>query len=892
MNPLLKQFVEETREFLEDAASGLLALEKDPTDRDAMDRVFRAMHSTKGGSGLFDFDPMTELMHEAENLLDEVRQGERALQGALVDQLLDVLDQVNRWIDAVERDEVLPSDAADSSSVLVERLRQAAGDESPATDPTPNESSGASAPATADTPEQPAPAPQYAGWRPDWLPMIPDAPRREAVASAWRDGAELVLFEFQPESGAFFTGGDPLLLVRNVEGLLWLAIEPVEPWDDPTSMDAYDCRLRFRGLANSGVEAVSSEFAFEDDDTLRCEAVPADALVFAEGEPGDASMLEEFLAGAPDLHAAGDAATLRRSADAMGTLVSPDIREGSLLAWLGVSLEAGRWDHATALLQELGAPVTVAPAVEPSQDEPPVERADPPPRDSDKESTPAGAGTSAEVSAIDEQAVRAVMQEQLAMLGAVDADDETGAGRVASAGRVLKRALAALGEPEEAIDAALEKAASGDLAPLRGVVQGSGPAEAAMSASPAAEAAGGERVAKSFRVDAESIDLLGDLVGELVVAKNSFPFLAERAEQEYGVRDLARELKERFNVISRIAQDMQGAVMQVQMLPMAQIFQRFPRLVRDLSRRLDKKIELVQEGEQTEADKTVIEVLGEPLTHMVRNSIDHGIEAPSVREAAGKPAQGTIRLAARQEGEHVIVEVEDDGGGLDPQALRRKAVDKSLISEAEAERLSDQESLQLIFTPGFSTRDAVSDLSGRGVGMDVVRSTVNRYGGHVTVASEQGVGTRLRLAMPLTMAVSYVMGVEVAGQLFGVPMESVVETVRLPASAVRQVKQEEAVVLRDEVIPLRHLDRLLMLDAARSDRRARVDATYDEPQVTVLVVRQPEGPVGLVVDDFQEGLDVIVKPMEGVLASIRAYSGTALLGDGRVLLVLNIRELL
>ncbi|SEO56521.1 chemotaxis protein CheA [Aquisalimonas asiatica] len=884
MNPLLKQFVEETREFLEDAASGLLSLEKDPADRDAMDRVFRAMHSTKGGSGLFDFDPMTDLMHEAENLLDEVRQGERPLHGALVDQLLDVLDQVNRWIDAIERDEVLPPDAAGLSQGLVDGLRRAAGDDhAPAAD--------GAAPAAAEEPA-PAAAPEPIGWQPEWLAEIPDAQRREAVSAAWQEGAELALFEFQPESGAFFTGGDPLLLVRNVEGLIWLAIEPATPWDDPASMDAYDCRLRFRGLSGSGADTVAAEFAFEDEETLRCERVPADALVFPGGEPGDASMLEEFLASAPELHAAGDQAALRRSAEAMATLVSPEIREGSLLAWLVVALDAGREDHVAALLRQLGVRVdsadTPAAAAGPStpapEDAPAVAPAPEPP--------PAGDQSAPEVSAIDPQALRAVMQEQLAMLAAVDADDETAGGRVAAAGRVLKRALVALGERDDAVDAALESASAGEFGALRAIVQGDDPVTEAAPAGPATEAAGGERLTKSFRVDAESIDLLGDLVGELVVAKNSFPFLAERAEHEYGVRDLARELKERFNVISRIAQDMQGAVMQVQMLPMAQIFQRFPRLVRDLSRRLDKQIELVQEGEQTEADKTVIEVLGEPLTHMVRNSIDHGIESPDVRQAAGKPAKGTIRLTARQEGEHVIVEVEDDGGGLDPEALRRKAVDKALISQAEAERLTDQESLQLIFTPGFSTRDTVSDLSGRGVGMDVVRSTVNRYGGSVSVASEQGRGTRLRLAMPLTMAVSYVMGVEVAGQLFGVPMESVVETVRLPESAVRQVKQEEAVVLRDQVIPLRRLDRLLMLDGAESDRRARVDATYDEPQVTVLVVRQPEGSVGLVVDDFQEGLDVIVKPMEGVLASIRAYSGTALLGDGRVLLVLNLRELL
>lgn len=876
MNTLLKQFVEETREFLEDAASGLLALEKNPEDSDAMGRVFRAMHSTKGGSGLFDFDPMTDLVHEAENLLDEVRNGERAMSATLADQLLDVLDQVTAWIDAIERDEVLPSDAQQRSDAQVTALRQAA-----------DGGAAAAAPVAPDLPEAPVEPLAHGDTAdvavPEWLQAVPDPERRELAQRLLQQQASVTAFEFTPDSGVFFSGGDPLLLVRDLEDLAWLDIAPRESWTDLENFDPYDCRLRFRGLVAAEPEAVADAFAFEDEETFRCLRLPPEALVFPAGEPGDAALLEEFLVAAPEDFARGDMDALRRGAEAMGRMLSTDTREGSVLAWLRLVIDAGRGDLSAPLLRELGADVHAAPA----QSEPAATSAAP--------AQPAAAAEPQPAAGVDQRAVLAVMQEQLAMLGASDPAAADAAGRVAAAGRVVQRGLLALGRSTDGLEDALVEAGRGELGGLRGLIEaGSGgePVAPAEAGVPGGSEGGGERVAKSFRVDAESIDLLGDLVGELVVAKNSFPFLAERAERQYGVRDLARELKDRFNVISRIAQDMQSAVMQVQMLPMQQIFQRFPRLVRDLSRRLEKDVELVLEGEQTEADKTVIEVLGEPLTHMVRNSIDHGIELPAQREAAGKAPRGTIRLAARQEGENVIIEVEDDGGGLDPEAIRRKAVSKELISEDEAQRLSDQDSLQLIFAPGFSTRDAVSDLSGRGVGMDVVRSTVHRYGGAVSVASEMGRGTRLRLSMPLTMAVSYVMGVEVAGQLFGVPMENIVETVRLPQSAVRRVKQDEAVVLRDQVVPLRRLDRLLMLEAEASERRTRVDANYDEPQVSVLVVRHKDGPLGLVVDDFQEGLDVIVKPMEGVLASIRAYAGTALLGDGRVLLVLNLRELL
>ena len=400
---------------------------------------------------------------------------------------------------------------------------------------------------------------------------------------------------------------------------------------------------------------------------------------------------------------------------------------------------------------------------------------------------------------------------------------------------------------------------------------------------PAAADAGARPVPRVLKVDQERIDRLMNLIGELVVSKNALPFLARRAEQVHGSREMSREIKDQYAVIDRLAQEMQGAIMQVRMIPVAEVFDRFPRLVRDLARKLGKQIELVIEGAETAADKTIIEALADPLLHIVRNAIDHGIEPAGERTAAGKPGCATLRLSAGQQGDQVVIAVADDGRGIDPARIRRAAVGKRLLDAERAALLSDQEAVNLIFRAGFSTAAEVSDLSGRGVGMDVVRSTVDRLGGSVGVVSVAGQGTSVRMSLPLSMAITRVMTVEVAGTQFGIPMELIGETVRLDPQRVRSIKRAETFVLRDEVVPLRRLAGLLGMP---------VPAAPPGVHHAVLVVRVGDAAVGLVVDRLREGIDIILKPLDGVLAGLRGYAGTALLGDGSVLLVLDLKELL
>jgi two-component system chemotaxis sensor kinase CheA len=489
-----------------------------------------------------------------------------------------------------------------------------------------------------------------------------------------------------------------------------------------------------------------------------------------------------------------------------------------------------------------------------------------------------------------------LLDEQITML-ALDVPAEEFAGRIASATRVACGVLRHGGNDHDIprIEAAAAEALdTGHCSPLSAAIarlvadQAPPPTEAPLVAPPGgperppAEPTTDRVLSRTIRVDQEKVDALMNLVGELVVAKNSLPFLARRAEHAFGLRELGREIKDQYSVIDRIAQELQSSVMAIRMMPVGQVFQRFPRLVRDIARKLGKQVDLVIEGEETEADKNVIETLFDPLLHMVRNSLDHGIEMPAERAACGKPATATVRLQARHDSDQVVIEIEDDGRGIDPDVVKRRAYERGLLSEERLATIDDDAARMLVFAAGFSTAEQVSDLSGRGVGMDIVRNAVERAGGQIALSSTKGSGTTVRLNLPLSMAVSRVMTITLNNRLFGIPMDLIHETVKLPPDRIIHIKTSEAFVLRDRVVPLLRLARLLELP----------DQTAAEDDVAVLVVRVGAHTVGLGISAFGEGMEVILKPLEGILATIPGYAGTALLGDGRVLLVLDLRELI
>jgi two-component system chemotaxis sensor kinase CheA len=389
---------------------------------------------------------------------------------------------------------------------------------------------------------------------------------------------------------------------------------------------------------------------------------------------------------------------------------------------------------------------------------------------------------------------------------------------------------------------------------------------------------------RTLRIEEAKVDRLLDVAGELIVAKNTMNDLAARIGAEMGEGEIARAVRNQTAVIDRLVGQTHHSAVQLRMVPLAQAFRRLPRVVRDVSHELGKRAEISMKGEATEADKSVVDAIFEPLLHVLRNALDHGIESPEDRRSSGKPEQAEISLSAFRHGEHIVIEVSDDGRGIDPGAVRRKARERSLIAEEEARELTDDQAIQLVFAEGLSTAAQVSQVSGRGVGLAAVRATVERLGGGVSIASQPGRGTTVRLTLPLSMAFMRIMTIHAGGEVFGVPIEAIAETVRLPRAHILQIKSGEAFVLRDRIVPTCRLDRLLELpDAGLRDRGN---------DALILVTDAGGQTAGLEIDSIGERLDVVVKPMQGVLAEVPDYAGTTLLGNGRVLLVLNLGAVL
>ena len=460
---------------------------------------------------------------------------------------------------------------------------------------------------------------------------------------------------------------------------------------------------------------------------------------------------------------------------------------------------------------------------------------------------------------------------------------EGAAGRLESAGRVAANVLRHQGRSLDATD-------------LEGLLQSSllaGDATSMASAidrvleglaEPAATPPGtlaAQPPDVTLRVDVERIDTLVRLTGELLIAKNAIGHSAGLAQEAADPRRFSIALKNQYLLLERLVGELQRAVLSLRVLPLHHAFQRFPRLVREMAASLVKPARLMIEGATTEADKTIVEAISEPLLHVLRNSLDHGLENAADRAALGKPATATIVLRAGRQGEHVIIEVEDDGRGIDVARVREVARARNVASQAALDGLSDDEVIDLIFAPGFSTSAEVTDLSGRGVGMDVVRTSIERLGGRVTVSSRRQRGTIVRFTLPFTVMMTQVLTVEAAGQVFGVPMDAVVETVRVNRDAIAPIGAARALVLRNRTVPVIDLGQAL----GRKPSASAGDAT-------VLIVSVAGQWGGLEVDRLGERLDVMLKPPEGLLAGVPGIDGTTLLGDGRVLIVLDLHEIM
>ncbi len=756
MNPLLEQFLTEGRSLLEEASLALLALEAAPADKDHLAALFRAVHTIKGASGLFEIAPFTKAVHAGEDLLDAVREGDVPFTPDLADMLLMLLDQVSDWLDQLEAHQELADGADASADRLAAKLRQPLTEDSDT---------------RTDTPGGAAPPPATGVWPDDMA--TEDKQRCAGEPECWR-------IDYTPDANAFYSGDDPLLTVMNTPGLRWVGTVAPEVWPEPGQMDPFEARLGFAAVACADEVALRAHFLYVEDQ-VQLTRLSTDATARSEID-GDTLALARDLIGSQ-----------RRLLAAQGAEQTTPARIAAARRML----------------------ITIA------------RRCD-----------------------------TGALQDIRASLIGLDPEAPEAETRLDGLAEALGTQLAQPAAPDEP---------QPDLEPDLGPVE------------PKTES----RKAISIRVDADRIDMLMNLAGELIVAKNALPFLARRAEQGVPSKTLAREIKSQHDVINRIADELQTAVMKVRMVPVGTVFGRFNRLVRDLSRKLDKRIRLVVEGEDTEADKSVVEELADPMVHLIRNAVDHGLETVADRRASGKSDEGTIRLKAYQQDDSVIIEVSDDGRGIDLDRVRAKALEKGLVDADTLSAMADATALQLVMAPGLSTKEQISDLSGRGVGMDVVASMVRRIGGTISLNSTAGQGTTVRIALPLSMAVQRLMMIEVDGGYYGVSVDAVVESQRLPRDRIHRHRDNETVLLRQRMIPLLHLRDLFGCPPDTSKR-----------DINLMVVEVDGNEVGLVVDRFHAGVDAIVKPMEGLLRHSECFSGTALLGDGSVLLALNLAEVI
>ncbi|AQW86666.1 chemotaxis protein CheA [Campylobacter pinnipediorum subsp. caledonicus] len=387
---------------------------------------------------------------------------------------------------------------------------------------------------------------------------------------------------------------------------------------------------------------------------------------------------------------------------------------------------------------------------------------------------------------------------------------------------------------------------------------------------------------QTIRVEVKRLDHLMNLIGELVLGKNRLLKIYDDVEERYEGEKFLEELNQVVSSLSIVTTDIQLAVMKTRMLPIAKVFNKFPRMIRDLSRELGKQIDLEISGEETELDKSIVEEIGDPLVHIIRNSCDHGIEDPEVRKIAGKNEKGLVQLKAYNEGNHIVIEIVDDGKGLDAHMLKAKSIEKGIITEREADAMSDKEAFGLIFKPGFSTAAKVTNVSGRGVGMDVVKTNIEKLNGIIDIDSEVGKGTVMKLKIPLTLAIIQSLLVGTQEEFYAIPLASVLETVRVPIDDIYTIDGKNVLRLRDEVLSLVRLSDVF-----------GVNKVFDGGEQTyVVIIGVAEAKLGIIVDTLVGQEEIVIKSMGDYLQNIHGIAGATIRGDGRVTLIIDVAAMM
>ncbi len=872
MDPeIYADFVIEAREHLDTIEPTLLELEQTPDNLSLLDEIFRPMHSLKGASGFLGLNRMNRLAHKGESVLDELRKGKMRVTSEIMDLILKTTDMLKEMIESLEEHGHEGEGNIEALIVALEDLLSGAPVPAPVV----------TAPASAvcampgmyrvslkDAPELSAYALTVVNEEHlnDFLEEAQEtiAALNEALVRAEQDPTDTELINdlfrffhnFKGNSGIIghvelnaltheaetllngvrkgdfqLSRGAVDLLLSVVDGLeeLLRRIDPrtgqATPVDTSILVEALQAVQAFGCVPDCGGE---SPVPIAPAPTSPAPVVPSEASGIVD--PEDLAIFEQTVA---------------------------QQMENMTLALSILAKEPGQTEYIDALYRSLSSLRNSAAYMNLEDLRVYAERT-------------AGLVRQARDTGLDFSLMVGMLEQEVGIL-------EEMVGKVLE---TLKSTPSVpLAPPTPAVPAAPSVAKAvvkADAPVVRADEEGEERDDVQKTARDKSK-----KTSSTIRVDHAKLDHLMNLIGELIINRNRFAMLAKALEAGEDGHSIAQHLTETTYSMNRISDDLQDTIMHVRMVPVQTVFSKFPRLIRDLSRKSGKKVELITEGEETELDKSVVEVIGDPLVHLLRNSVDHGLESAEGRVGTGKPETGRVWLRAFHKGNSVLIEVEDDGKGIDPDVMRRKGVEKGLISEDEARTMDDRAARELIFAPGFSTAAQITDISGRGVGMDVVRNNIKELKGSVQVQSEVGKGTKFTLTLPLTLAIIDALMVQVAGNTYAIPLDAVSETTKISAAKINEINRRKATTLRGDVLGLVDLGEILDLPVTTESRDL----------LPVVIININDRRLGLVVDQLLQRQDVVIKSMGDYLGDIQGISGATIMGDGSVILILDPHEI-
>ncbi len=896
MNPLLEQFLQEARENLAFIDQNIEGIGGD--DPELLNSVFRAAHTLKGGSGIVGFESVKDITHHAEDLLDMLRAGKISFQEEMLEALYNAFDEVLNLVEAAEESEDIVD--ADEATVeeIIGQLSEQMGKDTEAEE-------AWVCPFVLGT-ETKRIVNMPMGFLESHKQSIPY--RLGEFDEAAVEQAHLYAVVFDVDESCMVFGNDPLytlsMLEEKVVGL-YSCMGEVNAKSILSGLDDAEgltLQMELTAFIYATYEEIEDAlFNFIDE----LQFYPLDIatlLQISTGESGHQldvmkELSSEVLTALRDADKGALSEAIERSLQLIGneTIQHFQLERLKVLIAMTADGELLRLEPFVTALTT-GSSYIEAEMTDSSSTA--VESADVKP---EAETTVSAVS---EISEKDAEILRRILEQQLLSLQTIDSEDaisrvETMIGHirpyfpempavVEGKEQIVSWISGELGlsvpEEEAATASEPESVAIVETAPVAKPAEVTPAIEPVAvekeKSSPAAkvkkprEESKKNVIGKTVKIEQESIDSMMNIVGELLVAKNSLPYLAQSVD-EMDSTMISRAIMEKYAFINRLSEQLQDLIMSMRMLPISYVFDRYPKLVRDISKKLGKKVRLEMEGGDTKLDKNMIEMLADPMIHIMRNSLDHGIEDPDTRTKKGKSPEGNVTLSAYAQSDKIIIEIKDDGAGINVEKVANKVLEKGLMSIEQLDGLSDDERAELVLLPGLSTVDEISEYSGRGVGMDVVKKSIEGFGGSISIRTVPNQGTTITLAIPVSLAVTSLLHVSMSGVHYGFPMDSVSETVKIERSEIEFLHSEPFVYIRGEVIPLLFIKS--MLD----------EQELEGKELPIVVLNIKGNLLAVVVNELHGQLDVVQKPLEGVMEEHPIFSGTSLLGNGQIIMVID-----